>query len=117
MIRPTSAEATCYSHKHCRSFTRALQIGHDSSTQQAWAFEGGRNTAVPRAPFPGCEFEDFLCQESRPQVSLARVLVPLRLVRANQYGLEAVTTAPTAPAAARPTPSVVLSIVAVEAAA
>jgi integrase len=46
--------------------------------------EGCRNGDAPRAPFPGCDIEDFLYQESRPQVSLARVLVPLRLVRANQ---------------------------------
>ena len=82
MIRPTSAETTCYPHQHCGSITRTLQIGHDL---QARAFE-------PPAGF-----------------SRARI--------ATQYGLEAVSTAPTAPAAARPTPSVVLSIVAVGAAA
>jgi hypothetical protein len=46
-----------------------------AGTLQAWAFEGCRNGDAPRAPFPGCDIEDFLYQESRPQVSLARVLV------------------------------------------
>jgi len=47
-----------------------------AGTQQAWAFEGCRKDDAPREPFPGCDIVDFLCQESRPQVSLARVLPP-----------------------------------------
>jgi hypothetical protein len=67
---------TCYSPQHCRPITRALQIG-----------------------------QDFLCQESRLQVSraywsLSDVLRarPTKL-RFDACRLEAVTTAPTAPAA------------------